>query len=138
MAAIPCQYLHNCVDAASAENTEMSVSQGLRKRIAALHEKGATGYIAAKQLMIGQTPVIRIVKLYKETGGTKSRPRPYGPRPVVSGEILARIKQETGADSSMTIPKIMEKLHLSCCSEAVRNAIRKRIGHTFKKNAGRS
>ncbi|MDR2519598.1 MAG: hypothetical protein LBC69_00840 [Eubacteriaceae bacterium] len=78
----------------------------------------------------------RIVKLYKETGGTKPRPRPYGPRPVISDEALARIKQEIDADSSTTIPKIMEKLQLSCCSETVRNAIRKRLRHTFKKNAG--
>jgi hypothetical protein len=30
----------------------MSVSQDLRKRIVALHEKGVTGYIVAKQLML--------------------------------------------------------------------------------------
>jgi hypothetical protein len=43
----------------------MSVSHDLRKRIVALHEKGATGYIAAKQLMLSQTSVGRIIKLYK-------------------------------------------------------------------------
>ncbi|MDR2519721.1 MAG: helix-turn-helix domain-containing protein, partial [Eubacteriaceae bacterium] len=95
----------------------MSVSQDLRKRIVALHEQGAIVYIVAKQLMLSQTSVNRIIKLYKETGGTKPRPRPYGPRPVISDEILARIKQIIDADSSTTIPKIMEKLQLSCCSD---------------------
>jgi transposase len=113
----------------------MSVSQDLRKRTVALREKGSTGYIVAKQLMLSQTSVNRIIKLYKETGGTKHRPRPYGPRPVISGEILARTKQETAADSSTTIPKIMEKLQLSCCSDTVRNAIIKRLGHSFKKES---
>jgi hypothetical protein len=75
----------------------------------------------------------RIAKLYKKTGGTKPRPRPYGPRPVISDEILARIKQEIAADSSTTIPKIMEKLQLSCSRDAVRNAIIKRHKYTFKK-----
>jgi transposase len=133
MVAIPCQYLYNCVDTISAENTEMPISQDLRKRIVALHEQGSTGYAIAKQLMLSQTSVGRIVKLYKETGGTKPRPREYGPRPVISDEILARIKQEIDADSSTTIPKIMEKLQLSCCSDTVRNAIIKRLGYTCKK-----
>jgi transposase len=83
--------------------------------------------------MLSQTSVGRIIKLYKETGGTKPKPREYGPRPVVSDEILAKIKQETDADSSTTIPKIMEKLHLSCSRDAVRNAIIKRLRHSFKK-----
>jgi transposase len=111
----------------------MPISQDLRKRIVALHEKGVTVYIVAKQLMLSQTSVNRIIKLYKETGGIKPRPRSYGPRPVISDEILARIKQEIDSDSSTTIPKIMEKLQLSCCSETVRNAIRKRLRYTFKK-----
>jgi hypothetical protein len=52
MVAHPCPFLRNYVDTESAENTEMSVSQDLRKRIVALHEKGATGYIVAKQFML--------------------------------------------------------------------------------------
>jgi hypothetical protein len=109
---------------------------GLKKANSGAARKRGTGYAIAKQLILSQTSVGRIVKLYKETGGTKPRPRPYGPRPVISDEALARIKQEIDADSSTTIPKIMEKLQLSCCSETVRNAIRKRLRHTFKKNAG--
>jgi hypothetical protein len=45
-------FLYNCVGTATAESTEMSVSLDLRKKIVALHEKGATGYIVLKQLML--------------------------------------------------------------------------------------
>jgi hypothetical protein len=57
MVAFPCLILYNYVDTASAESTEMPISQDLRKRIVALHEQGATGYAIAKPLMLGQTAV---------------------------------------------------------------------------------
>ncbi|MDR2519561.1 MAG: hypothetical protein LBC69_00650 [Eubacteriaceae bacterium] len=81
--------------------------------------------------MLSHTSANRIIKLYKETVGTDPRPRSYGPRTVISDEILERIKQEIDADSSTTIPKIMEKLQLSCSRDDVRNAILKRLRYTF-------
>jgi hypothetical protein len=78
MAAHSCPFLLNCVNTISAGNTEMAVSQGLRKRIAALREKEAASYAIAIQLMLSQTSDRRIIKLYKETGGAMPFARRLG------------------------------------------------------------
>ncbi|MCL1802022.1 MAG: hypothetical protein FWG30_00045 [Eubacteriaceae bacterium] len=106
-----------------------------RENIIKLHKEGKSAYAISKQLLLWESTVHSIIKLYYETGSIQPRKGKVGPKPVISDEDLLYIKALIDNEPSISMLEIKNLLELDACESTVLNAVKKRLGYTYKKNA---
>jgi transposase len=88
----------------------------------------------AKWLIISQSTVTKIWKLYKTTGSTQPKPRTQGRKPLVTQQTIDQITQKIEQQPDITLNELIEKFNLPISKAALSKRLIK-LGYTFKKRA---
>jgi transposase len=106
-----------------------------RNNIVKLYQEGYSMYAIAKRLMVPESTVHAIVKLWRETGGVERRPQKRGPSLSIPDETLEKIKAILAESPSTPVSKIIEMLQLDVSPSTVNRAIKERLRYSFKKKS---
>ena len=113
-------------------------SNDLRKRIIEAKERGETvGKIAAEK-GVCESAVVRIYRLYRQTGSFEPRPHSLGRKPRLMPEQLEAVKSRIIEQPDVTLLELIEELQLPLCESALCRIINNKLGLRRKKNGTRS
>src|SRR5712692_3437885 len=92
-------------------NVGLPLVEKLRHAIVrAFNEQGFTYAEIAEFLDIGEATVSRILRLHRETGSVRPRPRGGGRLSPIRGKVAAELRLLVAATSDATVSELMEQL----------------------------
>jgi len=113
-------------------------SNDLRKRIIEAKERGDTVVKIAKDKGVCESAVVRIYRLYRDTGSYEPRPHSLGRKPRLTSEQLEAVKARIVEQPDISLMELIEELRLPLCESALCRIINNKLGLRRKKNGTRS
>jgi len=114
------------------------LSNDLRKRIIEAKERGDTVAKIAREKDVSESAVVRICRLYRDTGSYEPRPHSLGRKPRLTPEQLEAVKARILEQSDISLVELIEGLQLPLCESALCRIINNKLGLRRKKNGIRS
>ena len=112
------------------------LSNDLRQRIIAKHEKGIKPSVIRRELEIKSlSTVCDIIKLYKETGSFVPRPLNNGAKPKITPQDKLAMRAKILEQPDITLEELKEELNLPICISRICRIINNELKLPYKKNA---
>lgn len=108
----------------------------IRRAIVRLHKKGTTYVEIAELLGVGEATVSRVLRLHRERGSVKRRPRGGGRRSPIRGKVAGLLVHVVKAMPDATVVELtdalMKRTELETSRSSVQRALQ-RLGYSRKK-----
>ena len=114
------------------------LSNDLRKRIIEAKERGETVRKIAREKEVCESAVVRICRLYRDTGSYEPRPHSLGRKPRLTPEQLEAVKERIEGQPDISLLELIEEMQLPLCESALCRIVNKKLGLRRKKNGTRS
>ena len=110
------------------------LSSDLRKRIIEAKERGDSVGKIAREKEVCESAVVRIYRLYRQTGSYEPRPHSLGRKPRLTPEQLEGVKTRIMKQPDISLLELIEELQLPVCESALCRIVNNKLGLRRKKN----
>ena len=114
------------------------LSNDLRTRILNARQRGETIEQIAREKEVSVSAIVRLLRLFRETGSHEARPLNNGRKPMLSQETLQLIKERIERQPDITLKELKQEFSLPVSEAALCKTINNKLGLVRKKNGLRS
>ena len=114
------------------------LSDDLRLRILHARERGDTIEQIEREKEVSVSAIVRLQRLFRETGRHEPRPLNNGRKPRLNQETLQRITERIERQPDITLKELIEEYSLPVSEAALCKTINNKLGLVRKKNGLRS
>jgi len=113
------------------------LSGDMRKRIIDAKMRGDTVEKIAREKSVCSSAVVRIYRLYRETGSYEPRCHSQGRKPKLRPEQFEAVKQRIIRQPDVGLMEMIEEMQLPLCESALCRIVNDKLGLRRKKNGTR-